>query len=57
MAGEDSKPDGDKSITGWASGDGSFKRQTSSFRDVIEKGGKFEPEKGESIMRHCQEIG
>jgi len=31
----------------WASDDGSFKRQVSSFRDVIEKGGKFEPEKGE----------
>jgi len=31
----------------WASEDGSFKRQVSSFRDVIEKGGKFEPEKGE----------
>lgn len=36
-----------KGITGWASNDGSFKRQQSSFRDVIEKGGKFEPEKGE----------
>jgi glutathionyl-hydroquinone reductase len=32
----------------WASEDGSFKRQVSSFRDVIEKGGKFAPEKGES---------
>ena len=42
-----SKMAGDKSnITSWASNDGSFKRQTSSFRDVIEKGGKFEPEKG-----------
>lgn len=50
MAGEDSK---DKSITGWASGDGSFKRQTSSFRDVIEKGGKFEPEKGELASSCC----
>lgn len=30
----------------WAASDGSFKRQVSSFRDVIEKGGKFEPEKG-----------
>ena len=38
---------GDGKITSWASNDGSFKRQTSSFRDVIEKGGKFEPEKGE----------
>ena len=34
-------------ITGWASGDGSFKRQVSSFRDHIEEGGKFAPEKGE----------
>jgi putative glutathione S-transferase len=40
---------GDGKITSWASGDGSFKRQTSSFRDVIEKGGKFEPEKGRFI--------
>ena len=28
-------------------GDGSFKRKASSFRNTIEKGGKFEPEKGE----------
>ena len=28
-------------------GDGSFKRKASSFRDTIEKGGKFEPERGE----------
>ena len=33
-------------ITGWASADGSFKRQQSSFRDHIEEGGKFAPEKG-----------
>jgi putative glutathione S-transferase len=26
--------------------DGSFKRAESSFRNFIEKGGKFEPEKG-----------
>lgn len=26
--------------------DGSFKRQASSFRDVIERGGKFEPDPG-----------
>lgn len=25
--------------------DGSFKRKASTFRDTIEKGGKFEPEK------------
>jgi putative glutathione S-transferase len=27
--------------------DGSFKRAASSFRNAIEKGGKFEAEKGE----------
>lgn len=27
--------------------DGSFKRLDSTFRNTIEKGGKFEPEKGE----------
>ncbi len=26
--------------------DGSFKRQASSFRNFVEQGGKFEPEKG-----------
>jgi len=36
----------DKDITKWASGDGSFKRQVSKFRDTVEKGGKFEPETG-----------
>ncbi|WVR09770.1 hypothetical protein IAU60_006846 [Kwoniella sp. DSM 27419] len=35
-----------KDITSWADKSGSFKRQVSSFRDVIEKGGKFAPEKG-----------
>lgn len=35
-----------KDITSWASKDGSFKRQVSSFRDFIEPGGKFAPEKG-----------
>jgi putative glutathione S-transferase len=35
-------------ITEWASkDDGAFKRQVSSFRDQIEEGGKFAPEKGE----------
>lgn len=29
--------------------DGSFKRVVSTFRDVIEKGGKFEPEEGSSV--------
>lgn len=27
--------------------DGSFKRKASTFRNTIEKGGQFEPEKGE----------
>ncbi|KAE8543068.1 hypothetical protein D1P53_000555 [Cryptococcus gattii VGV] len=35
-----------KDITNWAGKDGSFKRQASSFRDFIEPGGKFAPEKG-----------
>ncbi|KAL7419700.1 S-glutathionyl-(chloro)hydroquinone reductase [Cryptotrichosporon argae] len=36
-----------KGITDWADkSDGSFKRQVSSFRDAIEEGGKFPPEKG-----------
>lgn len=48
---DSSKMAGDGKITSWASNDGSFKRQTSSFRDVIEKGGKFEPEKGEFCPR------
>jgi len=33
--------------TKWASNDGQFKRQVSSFRDEIKKGGKFEPEIGQ----------
>lgn len=34
-------------ITDWADQkDGSFKRQVSSFRDHIEPGGKYAPEKG-----------
>jgi hypothetical protein len=37
-----------KGITSWADKDGSFKRQVSSFRDRIEEGGKFAPEKGQS---------
>ncbi|WVQ94053.1 hypothetical protein IAU59_001131 [Kwoniella sp. CBS 9459] len=35
-----------KDITSWANKEGSFKRQVSSFRDVIEPNGKFAPEKG-----------
>jgi hypothetical protein len=41
----------------WASEDGSFKRQVSSFRDAIEKGGKFEPEKGKSGLKRLIEGG
>ncbi|CAE6431231.1 unnamed protein product [Rhizoctonia solani] len=40
------KSEAQKDITKWASSDGHFRRQVSSFRDAIEKGGKFEPEKG-----------
>ncbi|KDN46014.1 hypothetical protein RSAG8_04521, partial [Rhizoctonia solani AG-8 WAC10335] len=40
------KSEAQKDITKWASSDGHFRRQVSSFRDTIEKGGKFEPEKG-----------
>lgn len=37
------------------SGDGSFKRKASTFRNTIEKGGKFEPEKGVNISsRSCE---
>ncbi|CED82196.1 Predicted glutathione S-transferase [Phaffia rhodozyma] len=42
MANDNSRSD----ITKWASSDGQFKRQVSSFRDVIEEGGKFQPEAG-----------
>ncbi|KAF8741405.1 Glutathione S-transferase, partial [Rhizoctonia solani] len=40
------KSDAQKNITKWASTDGHFRRQVSSFRDIIEKDGKFQPEKG-----------
>ncbi|EGG06960.1 uncharacterized protein MELLADRAFT_35938 [Melampsora larici-populina 98AG31] len=35
-----------KEITTWASEDGHFRRQASSFRDQISNEGKFKPEKG-----------
>lgn len=38
-----------KGITSWAGKDGEFKRQVSAFRDHIEEGGKFPPEKGKSL--------
>ena len=34
--------------------DGSFKRKPSSFRDFIQKGGKFEPEKGMTVEVSAQ---
>jgi hypothetical protein len=40
-------PSNDKhDITKWASNDGHFRRQASTFRDVISTGGNFAPEKG-----------
>ncbi|GAA6021455.1 hypothetical protein JCM10207_004741 [Rhodosporidiobolus poonsookiae] len=42
--------DHQKNITAWASKDGQFRRQASSFRDKIEVGGKFAPEKGRYIL-------
>lgn len=41
--------DPQKNVTSWASKDGSFKRQTSAFRDAVtpaSQGGKFPAEKG-----------
>ncbi|THH06022.1 hypothetical protein EW145_g4367 [Phellinidium pouzarii] len=35
-----------KDLQNGPEGDGSFKRKPSTFRNIIEKGGKFEPEKG-----------
>lgn len=35
-----------KDITSWASKDGQFRRQTSSFRDSISKDGQFTPDEG-----------
>ena len=47
------KSEAQKDITKWASTDGHFRRQVSSFRDVIEEGGKFEPEKGRCHWIEC----
>lgn len=33
--------------------DGTFKRQASSFRSTIEKGGKFEAEVGQDFQSYC----
>lgn len=46
MASTDSAESNKGGITKWADKDGSFKRQTSSFRDLIGDD-KFPPEKGE----------
>lgn len=43
---DDSKQTSQKDITKWASEDGHFRRQVSSFRDQISNEGKFKPEKG-----------
>lgn len=39
-------------VTDWSNpkSDGSFKRQVSAFRNHIEKGGQFPPEKGETTL-------
>ncbi|GAA5824259.1 hypothetical protein JCM11251_001584 [Rhodosporidiobolus azoricus] len=42
--------EGQKDITKWASKDGQFRRQASSFRDKIEVNGKFPPEKGRYLL-------
>ena len=34
--------------------DGSFKRKASSFRNFIEKGGEFAPDKGELLAVHIR---
>lgn len=51
MSGQSQEQAGKGGITAWADKDGSFKRQVSSFRDRIEEGGKFAPEKGELFYR------
>lgn len=42
--------------TNWASNDGQFKRQVSSFRDEIKKGGKFEPEVGQLAFKRIDSL-
>ncbi|GAA5963296.1 hypothetical protein JCM8115_000966 [Rhodotorula mucilaginosa] len=39
-----------KDITSWASKDGQFRRQSSTFRDSISKDGKFKAEKGRYVL-------
>ncbi|GAA5999028.1 glutathione S-transferase family protein [Rhodotorula paludigena] len=42
--------DDKRDITKWASKDGQFRRQASSFRDQIQVGGKFPPEEGRYML-------
>lgn len=51
MAANPEHGDAQKNILAWASKDGAFRRQASSFRNVIEKGGEFPPEKGKLLNR------
>lgn len=37
-------------ITTWASKDGEFRRQQSTFRDAITKDGEFTPDKGRYVL-------
>ncbi|GAA6059254.1 hypothetical protein JCM10212_006647 [Sporobolomyces blumeae] len=39
-----------QNITSWASKDGEFRRQQSTFRDAIEPNGQFPPEKGRYVL-------
>lgn len=45
-----SNKDAQKDITSWASKDGQFRRQSSTFRDSISKDGKYKPEKGRYVL-------
>jgi len=46
MASQSQDKDKNSDILKWASKDGEFNRQVSSFREVIQDGSKFAPEKG-----------
>lgn len=58
MAGEHGAHEGEskaaagnkQDITAWASKDGQFRRQVSTFRDKIEVGGKYPPEEGRYML-------
>jgi hypothetical protein len=51
-----SMPPKNDDVTKWSSSDGHFRRQVSSFRDEIKKGGKFEPELSEPTRESLQEL-